>query len=537
MNLWFPFCKNDLSRAEEWLQWCAELGLSKHTIVLHPAMELKGCPPRVQELARKAFETVLIEPDREGHVGWPQGPNSCFRQAAWYFFMKKEDWIYMESDCWPTCSGWLDQIASEWEQAKQAGKYFMGDLVPGGNGYGEHMSGNAVWTWRMPEFSAKMMTAENGAFDIVEPGPIVANMHRTQLIQDVFCFPAGVVPTFPNMESLSIINPKAVLFHRNKDCTLARRLRERRNGLPTPEPVVPTSQRTVCTYFEEVPGIDPSSQHALLAMWTFKWKEQGWEARILGRKDAEQHPRFAELNARFEALPSVNPKGYDSACFRRYVAMAAVSGGLMVDYDVMPYGFRPEEQSSTFSGKFPLILADHNLCPCAMMGDGGQYEAAAAEFATRAHECLHQENGNPHVSDQSCVQAWKWPALDICYEMGREGWLTAKLVHYAHSCCGGRSRLDVIPASEKLRPASAPAPKIETNANFVHSFAHSFAALSKPATWIDGIRERVSFLKDESLQSDNNRTRIMQELKKSGLNVGGIKYGQKKKRRRQFAKA
>jgi hypothetical protein len=45
------------------------------------------------------------------------------------------------------------------------------------------------------------------------------------------------------------------------------------------------------------------------------------------------------------------------------------------------------------------------------------------------------------------------------------------------------------------------------------------------------VRERVAFLKAETDKTDNNRTRVMQELKKNGLTPGGFKYAPKKKKK------
>ncbi len=79
----------------------------------------------------------------------------------------------------------------------------------------------------------------------------------------------------------------------------------------------------------------------------------------------------------------------------------------------------------------------------------------------------------------------------------------------------------------KLEVEELRKPVIATNGN------------ASPATWIDGIRDRVAHLCTESKSSDNNRTRIMQELRKAGLTPGGIKYAPKKKqmKRRRLAKA
>lgn len=223
MNLWFPFCKKDRARAQEWLEWCGELGMHQHTIVLHPAQELGADQPAMMALARKAFAMVLLEPDREGHTGWPQGPNCAFRQAAWFFYVKPEPWIFMENDAHLLHPKGFDMIEAAY---LECGKPFMGDYVPSGNGYGEHMSGVAVYPHNLPDISPKTVTAHNVAFDVADPAPIIKLFHKTPLIQHCWEYPAGEIPSFKTMESLSLIRDDAVIFHRNKDMTAIRRLRE-----------------------------------------------------------------------------------------------------------------------------------------------------------------------------------------------------------------------------------------------------------------------------------------------------------------------
>lgn len=503
-------------------------------------MELGGCPANIEELARKSFEKVEKVPDREGLTGWPEGPNSCFRQGAWHFFGRQQDWLNMESDCWPITDGpeWMDYIERDWNQAKKEGKFFMGDLLPGGNGYAEHMSGNAVWSWQTPNFSAKTVQAVNAAYDIVDPGPIVANMQRTPLIQDIFTHPPGLVPTFKDFESLAIIRPSAVLFHRNKDFTLIRRIREKKRGLSI-QPIMQSvpHRGVIHTYYD--PALP--NQEWMLQKWADAWRDAGFVTKVLSLKEAGTHSNFQQFDEYFRSLPTVNPIEYELACWRRWIAMVQVGGGVLVDYDVLPFGFSMEQLTKIKAGPLPTILADKNPCPCAVVGSAEQFNSALAWFMENRNKCVKVENGREHASDQTAVQSGDpWQAEDICFQYGREGWHRATLVHFAHSSCAGRPREQAIPAAEKLRE------KLLSNASElvcqdVKLACKDIIEQAKPETWIDGIRTRIEHLKTQAGVNENNRQRVMAELKKVGLIPGGLKYGIKKspikkRTKRQLAK-
>lgn len=543
MNLWFPFCKKDRARAQEWLEWCGELGMHQHTIVLHPAQELGSDQPQMLDLARKAFATALLEPDREGHTGWPQGPNCAFRQAAWFFYMKPEPWIFMECDAWALTPdpSWLDRIEAAY---RECGKPFMGDYVPSGDGYGEHMSGVAVYPHNLPDISPKTVTAHNTAFDVASPADIIKQFHKTPLIQHVWEHPRGDVPVFKTLESLGIIRKDAVLFHRNKDCTLPRRLRESRRPVQTVTAEVTDGRPVVYTYYDPVPSMP--SQEWMLQKWSYEWTRLGFLPKILSRQDAMSHANFAELEKHFQKYPSINPLEYELACWLRWIAMVQVGGGLMLDYDVLPYGFSKAQldlivsHSNGSLDSLPVILMDHNPCPCAVYGTAKEFNNAVIWFANNEKKCSAPHGGKPHASDQTGVQSGPpWRALDICWQMGRPGWEKASLVHFSHSACAGRPREQVIPEAEKMRAAAVENPRlgnaliasipVELKLTPLGEAMKEFREKEENVlTWIDRIRASVEFLLTESKVSDNNRTRIMLELKRVGLTPGGVKYAPEK---------
>lgn len=550
MHLWFPFCSRDKDRATEWLQWAGELGFNRgHTIVLHPAMELGRDHPAMVELAQKAFEHVLIEPDREGHTGWPEGPNCAFRQAAWYFY-GKTPWLFQESDAWPLVPEWLERIEADY---KACGKPFMGDLSPAGKGYQEHLSGVAVYPANMPDYSAKTVMAHAMAFDVSDPFPLVQNMHKTPLIQHVFFINDREIPDFRDMESMKLIRSDAVLFHRCKTPNLARRLREKMRGGAVPEVHrADESKHIVYTYHDNVPGM--GSQEWLLARWANSWKAAGFTPIVLSKDDAKTHKHWAELEKRFASYPTINPTAYETACYFRYIALVQRGGGMMTDADVMNYGFTPEDLQAAIekapNSELPTIMLDASPCPCVVYGTAEQFNNAVTWFANNQEKCTKMERGRPHASDQTGVQSGPpWTAYGVAIQYGVTGHEKAPLVHYCHAACAGRPREQVIPEAEKLREhmlmfetfssVKGLDAKVYQNMEVKSELAHTrIGAGVDPAhpsvvtTWIDGIRTATNHLLTESKASDNNRTRVMNELKKAGLVPGGVKYAPKPRRKK-----
>lgn len=100
---------------------------------------------------------------------------------------------------------------------------------------------------------------------------------------------------------------------------------------------------TVYTYFHAVPELDEAEQHRQIETWKASWERYGWAPTVLGGQDCDGigAEKAAEAEARFRTYPSTNPPGYDLACYMRWLALWAVGGGLMTDYDVVNVGLRP----------------------------------------------------------------------------------------------------------------------------------------------------------------------------------------------------
>ena len=107
--------------------------------------------------------------------------------------------------------------------------------------------------------------------------------------------------------------------------------------------------KTAVTYYVDVPGLwSRESQHKLIDVWRRSWQKSGWDTVVLTEADVASHPRYAFFKEHFDAKPSEYGIPYTTACFMRYLAASHYGslrglGILLLDYDVISYGFEPQE--------------------------------------------------------------------------------------------------------------------------------------------------------------------------------------------------
>jgi hypothetical protein len=546
VNFATAFTSLDKDQAARWIQWVSELGgMGRHKLFIMPA---KG--------ERADFQTSIpfeVVPDYYGITSdWSTsndavrdagGANSMLRQFAQFFaFRKIGPWTFIEPDCIPLRAGWHD----EWEaDYKCGGQPFMGAIVNVPN-VPKHSTGNMVLPENAADLYVKLMLPQIAniggksielAFDVAAADEILAHHHETHLIQHVF---RG--PKFEKPEDLARIDSRACLWHSDKDGGLIRLLKQRKEGdepcatnnatarsasveitgstatnvLPQSDGATmsnpsPAPKSLVHTYFR--PCDDPDAlveQKKILAIWERSWREAGFEPVILTEAHARKHPRCGELRAAFESKPTISPKGYEMACWLRWLAMSEVGGGFMTDYDVLPFGPVPgmREVDPDHRENFPIMLCVG--VPCAVVGNSIQFDHAIASFEM----CKPvTEQGQPHLSDMHAAQKLGFPSLDICREYGKPGWKEAKLVHFNHYSCNPRKRSECMDGAFEERVADA----YPTDA--LHS-----DHVPAPKTWIGDVREHVRAL--ALLVNTNSRKDMLRtELRKVKL------LGQGKKRK------
>src|SRR4026207_2334986 len=216
MNFEMAFTEKDVDQVQRWLTWVEELGgMMGHALFLMP---FKGMKPTL-----KTNIPFTVVPDEQGIMGdWADtkitdvrdasGPNSMFRQFAWYFHPINKQaplgpYMWIEPDCVPTRPGWHDELAAEYATC---GSPFMAAFGKGvAELYPDHPTGNMILPERAAEMSRLLMlpsyvqvignerTVEY-AFDVACAADVLPRCHFTKKLQHVF---RG--PKFETMDHLA----------------------------------------------------------------------------------------------------------------------------------------------------------------------------------------------------------------------------------------------------------------------------------------------------------------------------------------------
>ncbi len=260
------FCHKDRDQSLNLIRWIGELGGCKgHDLILQSSITAaaNGLVSELEVAAHDFFDSVTTRvTDIPDERGWPQSCNTAwldavmfmrYRPARPWLFTKLENppgsprwreeaaaaavkltvpWFWLEPDCVPLTRDWLDQIQAAYAECstRKPPKYFLGGEVK----QPEHrMSGVGVYPCKVAEFTRGLPFLSNNVapWDQVLAQDFAPFVEYTPLIQNVWNWIPGdkeSVPRFPQISSLSVIDPRAVLFHRCKDGSLIERLREKK---------------------------------------------------------------------------------------------------------------------------------------------------------------------------------------------------------------------------------------------------------------------------------------------------------------------
>lgn len=241
-----PFNSNDVRQAIELIEWIGILNDGKfHERVLLVADAAVPWDDGYAAMiaAGKVFNRVEVITNDKPVTGWPEGANSLFFTAKRHIEKNPEwstFWLWLEPDCLPLRAGWLHALTEEYVQHDRP---FMGHIYQ--NTQPEFprrlMSGIGIY----PAICTTLFEVQAVAWDMHHADHIVSNAMHTNLIYH-FWGQKDLAPTFAefktdispiNEMTLDNIPKEAVLFHRCKDGSLLKLLKQKMFPHLVPKPL------------------------------------------------------------------------------------------------------------------------------------------------------------------------------------------------------------------------------------------------------------------------------------------------------------
>jgi hypothetical protein len=208
-------------------------------------------------------------------------------------------------------------------------------------------------------------------------------------------------------------------------------------------------ERKVYTFYGPISDQSPESDIKLMLLWKRAWEKQGFTPIVLNENHASKHDLWQFFKRRIETLPSVNVPRYEFLCYARWMAMAAMGGGIMTDYDVQIYSVPEELTPRRFSDQITLLQSH---IPSVVIGSRTAYEDVVKQMLDYkvTEKDIEEEKKLPHVSDMYMFyrNGIKYEKKEIVKNFGDEGWESAALVHFANSSLRNhqsKPRHEVIP--------------------------------------------------------------------------------------------
>ena len=230
-----PFHPGDVHLAQDLLRWIEDLGgCPNHEALLiaDRTTQWSKCLEVLQS-AQRSFNKVHFQAtESEYNFGWPQAANAMFKLAAkWVEEKHHSHWLWLEPDSAPLKQGWLDTLDAAY---KASGKRFLGNIYRSHNPNIPYpvLSGVAVYPPNCAHDAAEA-TSGIAAFDVRLSQKLDGDMASTNLIQWMWGEKREIAPRFAEVNTpgteifcLKQLHPEAVIWHRCKDGSLIRLLRE-----------------------------------------------------------------------------------------------------------------------------------------------------------------------------------------------------------------------------------------------------------------------------------------------------------------------
>jgi len=220
---------------------------------------------------------------------------------------------------------------------------------------------------------------------------------------------------------------------------------------------------TIYGYHADVPDLVRMDELKLVTLFRHRWEDAGWTPFILNEWIAMKHPYFEEYNRAISALPSVNPDGYERACWMRHLALAQVGGGYMADTDLIHYPVK--EEITLAEMEAPRLQMFDLHTPSLIYASKEVAEKLCREFASGKWG-KRDIGGREHYSDMYALEdlgaiendgtmadpeRYLIEHHDLVRNYGTEGWETAPFVHYSKDAMARADKLPKWRHIPKLR--------------------------------------------------------------------------------------
>lgn len=223
------WCEADLAATLRLIKWIGDLNSDNNPLPPFYLYRPSDTPPAVSKLVQDAAEAAhlncapLVPPFDLPDERYPRGSTWGFINIARQMLPLRADFLLMEPDMVPLTKDWFWRLHDEWMNCKWP---YFGHLEPAhpSGGYPKHMAGCGVYHHEV--FRYFPFNRLDQAWDVALAEHVVPLAKQSVCIQQVFG--ATEPPRFRGQADVDrIIRKDAVLFHRNKDGSLIRLLRER----------------------------------------------------------------------------------------------------------------------------------------------------------------------------------------------------------------------------------------------------------------------------------------------------------------------
>jgi hypothetical protein len=181
----------------------------------------------------------------------------------------------------------------------------------------------------------------------------------------------------------------------------------------------------------------------LIKLWKKSWSTNGWNPIVLSLEDAKKHPRYHEIDLKDYSSNlykySINGADYLELCYSRWFAYACYDG-FWSDYDVINYGFTPEDAQSLIQYD-PVFIDTIGSCGFATLKGHeliieGFIDAVKKDTIVNNILSLQEKHRqNKDISDMHINRRAKSP-INItpnklcCDNFSNNDWRNFTLVHY-----------------------------------------------------------------------------------------------------------